>query len=91
MGVLGTEGSLAKVGGEITMPGGYVVHYPIGRYVDDKGNVLITTNAEGDGGVQPDVVVPATVSLFESQFTHSRDSLLDAAVDELKRQISPKK
>ncbi len=91
MGVLGTEGSLAQVGGEITMPGGYVVHYPVGRYVDEKGNVLITTNAEGDGGVEPDIVIPATVGLYEAQFTRARDSLLDAAVDELKRQISAKK
>jgi len=91
MGVLGTEGSLAQVGGEITMPGGYVLHYPVGRYVDEKGNVLITTNAEGDGGVQPDIVIPATVGLFEAQFTRARDSLLDAAVDELKRQTAAKK
>ncbi len=88
MGALGTEGSLAEIGGEITMPGGYVVHYPVGRYVDDKGNVLITTNAEYDGGVQPDVVVPATVKLFEAQFKQERDSLLDAAVAELKRRMS---
>jgi carboxyl-terminal processing protease len=91
MGVLGTEGSLAQVGGEITMPGGYAVHYPVGRYVDEKGNVLITANAEGDGGVEPDIVIPATVGLFEAQFTRARDSLLDAAVDELKRQIAAKK
>ncbi len=91
MGVLGTEGSLAQVGGEITMPGEYVLHYPIGRYVDEKGSVLITTNAEGDGGVQPDIVIPATVGLFEAQFTQSRDSLLDAALAELKRQTTAKK
>jgi carboxyl-terminal processing protease len=91
MGVLGTEGSLAQVGGETTMPGGYVLHYPIGRYVDEKGNVLITTNAQGDGGVQPDIVIPATVSLFEAQFTQARDSLLDAALAELKRPVTPKK
>ncbi len=91
MGVLGTEGSLAQVGGEITMPGGYVLHYPVGRYVDEKGSVLITTNAEGDGGVQPDIVVPATVGLFEAQFTQSRDSVLDAALAELKRQPAVKK
>jgi carboxyl-terminal processing protease len=91
MGVLGTEGSLARVGGEITMPGGYVLHYPVGRYVDGKGNVLITTNAEGDGGVQPDIVIPATVGLFEAQFTQARDSLLDAALVELKRQTAAKK
>ena len=91
MGVLGTEGSLGQVGGEITMPGEYVLHYPNGRYVDDKGSVLITTNAEGDGGVQPDVVIPATLGLFEAQFTQSRDSLLDAALAELKGRTTAKK
>jgi len=91
MGALGSEGSLAEVGGEITMPGGYVVHYPVGRYVDEKGNVVITTNAQGDGAVQPDVVIPADVKLFEAQFTQSRDSLLDAALAELKRQTIAKK
>ncbi len=91
MGVLGTEGSLAQVGGEITMPGGYVLHYPVGRYVDEKGNALISTNAEGDGGVEPDIVIPATVGLFEAQFARARDSLLDAAVEELKRQTASKK
>ncbi len=53
--------------------------------------ICIITNAEGDGGVEPDIVIPATVGLYEAQFTQSRDSLLDAAVDELKRQISAKK
>ena len=91
LGALGTEGSLAQVGGEITMPGEYVLHYPVGRYVEEKGRVHITTKAQGDGGVQPDIVIPATVGLFEAQFTQSRDSLLDAALAELKRQTAAKK
>lgn len=88
MGVLGTEGSLAKVGGEARMPGGHVVHFPIGRVVDPQGGVVISTDAGLDGGVVPDVVIPATLELLDAQFNRGRDPVLDAALALLRGKAS---
>lgn len=86
LGVLGTEGSLAKVGGEARMPGGHVVHFPVGRVVDPQGGVVITADADLDGGVVPDVVLPANVELLDAQFNQGRDPVLDAALGLLRKQ-----
>ncbi len=80
VGVLGTEGSLAKVGGKVKMPGGHVIHYPVGRIVDGEGRVLISANAELEGGVMPDVTIPANIELLDAQFHQGRDPLMDAAL-----------
>ena len=70
------------------MPGGHVVHFPVGRVVDPQGGVVITADADLDGGVVPDVVIPATVELLDAQFNQGRDPVLDAALGLLRKQAA---
>jgi carboxyl-terminal processing protease len=79
MGFLGTDGALAKVGGEIRMPRGHVIHYPIGRLVDASGRVVVSTDARDIGGILPDIVPPLTPAELDAHFNQGRDPLLDMA------------
>ncbi|HOH49456.1 MAG TPA: S41 family peptidase [Candidatus Hydrogenedentes bacterium] len=83
MGFLGTDGALAKVGGEIRMPRGHVIHYPIGRLVDASGRVVVSTDARDIGGILPDIVPPLTPVELDAHFNQGRDPLLDMAVARL--------
>ena len=83
MGFLGTDGALAKVGGEIRMPRSHVVHYPIGRLVDASGRVVVSTDARDIGGILPDIVPPLTPAELDAHFNQGRDPLLDMAVARL--------
>ncbi len=84
MGVTGTEGTWAYPGGEITMPQGYVISYPIGRMLDESGNIRVTSRADLESRVKPDVRIPLTADLYEAYFNKKRDVLLDKAIEEIK-------
>lgn len=60
IGFHGTNGSFGMSGGEITMPGGYVIEYPFGRSLDKNG-VIQLDSRNGIGGVAPDLRVPKTL------------------------------
>jgi len=80
VGVTGGDGSWAVPGGLIHMPGDYVVEYPVGRYVDDRGNVLACARGDLEGGLVPDITIPAEPELLNQQFLNQRDSLLEQAL-----------
>ena len=77
VGVTGGDGSWAVPGGLIYMPGDYVVEYPVGRYVDEQGNVLACARGNLEGGLVPDITIPADSELLKQQFLKQRDSLLE--------------
>lgn len=60
LGFHGTNGSFGMTGGEIKMPGGYSIHYPFGRSVDQYGVVQLDSR-NGIGGVAPNLRVPKTL------------------------------
>lgn len=60
IGFNGTNGSFGIVGVHLTLPGPYTFRYAYGRSLDSKGVVQLDSNAEGIGGVLPDIRVPAT-------------------------------
>lgn len=60
IGFHGTNGSFGMTGGEIPMPGGYIIKYPFGRSVDQSG-VIQLDSRNGIGGVAPHPRVPKTL------------------------------
>jgi carboxyl-terminal processing protease len=81
----GTHGTFGITGGGITMPKGHTVFYPVGRMTDEEGNVVITTNAEGEGGIVPGIRVPATRETLAARYGETQDLVRDAAVAALRR------
>ncbi|HOK89259.1 MAG TPA: S41 family peptidase [Candidatus Hydrogenedentes bacterium] len=80
VGVMGGDGSWAVPGGLIHMPGDYVVEYPVGRYVDEQGNVVACARGDLEGGLTPDITIPAEPELLAQEFKNQRDSLLEQAL-----------
>ena len=83
VGFLGTNGSFGVAGGEIIIPGGYIIRYPFGRSLDRNGQVQIDSRP-GEGGVTPDLRVPRNVENILA-FTEGIDIELKYAADHLNR------
>lgn len=60
MGFDTTNGAFGFTDVHIKLPEGYVVGYPFGRTVDECFDVLIDSDADGLGGVVPDLLVERT-------------------------------
>ena len=78
VGFYGTNGSYGITGGEMTLPGGYTLSYPIGRALDEDGSILLDSRT-GTGGVQPDVRIPRTADRLV-EFGKGTDVALEYAV-----------
>lgn len=83
VGFFGTNGSFGVAGGEIIMPGGYIIRYPFGRSLDRNGQVQIDSRP-GEVGVTPDFRVPRNVENILA-FTEGIDIELKYAADHLNR------
>ena len=84
VGFHGTHGSFGKTGGDIVMPcgvEGYALSYPVGRSLDVDGNIQVDSDAQGKGGVSPDVRVPMTEETARAIFLEDRDVLLEKALE----------
>ena len=90
LGVTGTEGSWGYPGGQITMPGGHVITYPIGRMLDDADIIRVTAGADMNSRVRPDIRIPLTPELCDTFFNQGRDVLLDKAVSEIQGRTGSK-
>lgn len=80
VGYHGTRGAFSADGGNVSMPGGHNVWYPIGRSLDFFGNIQLEANADGIGGVTPDVRLPVTFENVKARFVDGDDPLRDEAV-----------
>jgi len=85
VGALATEGSYAYLGAEITMPEGHKISYPTGRMLDEAGNILVTSGADMESRVAPDLRTPFTLENLDIFFNQGGDPVLDHAVAEIKR------
>ena len=85
VGALATEGSYALVGGEITMPGRHRISYPVGRMLDADGQILVTSGADMENRVTPDIRVPFTLENLDSFFNQGGDPVLEQAVLEIQQ------
>lgn len=88
VGISGTHGSFGAVGGDINLPQDITLSYPVGRSLDAQGAILVDSNAQGVGGVTPDVRVPLTLDLLRARFDSGKDILLNEALKVL-AQIAP--
>lgn len=87
-GISGTHGSFGAVGGDISLPQDITLSYPVGRSLDEQGSILVDSNAQGEGGVAPDVRIPLTVDLLRTRFDSGKDILLNEATS-LLGQMAP--
>ena len=60
IGFYGTNGSFGITGDSVTMPGGYVIGFPLGRSLDKDRNIQVDSR-NGVGGVAPTLTIPRTV------------------------------
>lgn len=86
--VAGFEGSNGSFGtitnGEVVMPDGYIVTYPRIACLDEKGKVMLDTNAENEGGVRPDIKVPFDKENALALYEGRKDVELEVAMKYLK-------
>lgn len=79
VGATATQGSYSQVD-KITMPNGYTIHYPLGRMLQEDGEVLVTAGTDRISPVVPDVRVPYTFEKCDALFNHEEDPTLIEAV-----------
>ncbi len=81
LGFHATHGSFGITGGDIAMPKGIMLSYPVGRAVDAAGNTQLDSDAQGNGGVQPDVRLALDESKLRALYVDGADVLLAKAVE----------
>jgi carboxyl-terminal processing protease len=86
MGFWGTHGSFGMSGGEMYLPGGYTLYYPIGRSLDADYRIQLDSDEDLRGGVTPDIRVPWTEETVHKAFVERQDVLLEFAVRSLPSQ-----
>jgi len=80
VGFSASQGTADVPTADIVMPGSYRISYPIARAVDQNGRVIITSNDDGVGGVQPDVLVPLNEKNAIDFYVKKTDVVLIEAV-----------
>jgi carboxyl-terminal processing protease len=80
LGFSGTHGSFGITGGDIAMPGGISLSYPVGRAVDLQGDILVDSGRDLQGGIAPDVRPARTRDLVYARFVENGDVLLGEAL-----------
>lgn len=83
VGTMAGDGSYALAGGEMALPGGITVYYPIGRWLDGEGNIWIAGAEDQMPRFQPDIVAPITQEYVQAYFVDKRDVVLETAVREV--------
>jgi carboxyl-terminal processing protease len=87
VGFSASQGTADVPTADIVMPGSYRISYPIARAVDQRGKVIITSNGEGVGGVQPDVLVPLNQKNATDFYVKKIDVVMIEAVRVLQQGI----
>lgn len=90
MGLTGTDGSWSLPGGQVTIPGGHVITYPIGRFLDSADTIRVTSSGKMESRVKPDIRVPLTLEAYEAFFKEDRDEVLEQAIEEIKARAAAK-
>lgn len=81
IGTTRTNGSYAWVGSRIILPGGLVYSFPSGPALDGDFQIMIDTNAKGEGGIYPDIRIPMSLNRVMRE-ANGEDVELSAAVEE---------
>ncbi len=78
-----SNGSFGISNAAVNMPGGFIVNFPKGQSLDEKGLIQIDGDKTGNGGVMPDVRVPLTEATVRAVYAEGKDPELDFAVETL--------
>ncbi|MCP4349000.1 MAG: peptidase S41, partial [Desulfobacterales bacterium] len=81
-----SNGSFGMSGTEIKIPGGFELTFPTGQSLDENKVVQIDGDAEGNGGVIPDIRVPLTDQTVYEKFAEGRDAELEFVIEWLHSQ-----
>lgn len=79
MGFSGTHGSFGAGSRNINLPGDISVWYPLGRSLDEDGNIQVDANAAGQGGIQPDIRLPLNAGSLRMIYQEDIDFELQSA------------
>ena len=83
LGISGTNGSMSTCEGFTTLPENIVIRYPVIPCLDEYGQVIVDSDAGGNGGVDPDVRIPLDENAARIMYTTDADYELDYAVEYL--------
>jgi carboxyl-terminal processing protease len=81
VGIYGSFGSFGITGGEVELPGGFLVVYPTGRSLDESHVIQLDSNAELEGGVVPDLLIPLSEESFRRYYIEGSDLVLQRAIE----------
>lgn len=84
IGISNTRGAMGVPGGDVRMPNGITVSYPVARSLDKDGNIQIEGNAQGEGGIIPTVKIPINAENIQKIFVDGKDIVLEKAIECLK-------
>ncbi len=85
VGMCGTRGAMGVPGGDVRLPNGITVSYPVARSLDSEGKVQIEADAEGNGGIMPTIKVPINTENLQKIFIDGEDIVLQHALQLLKK------
>lgn len=84
----GTHGSFGLGGGYIDLPNDLAIYFPIGRSLNAEGAIQLEGDAQGVGGVQPDVRIPLTEETVRRLFIEETDVILERAEELLRESVA---
>lgn len=77
-GMMGTNGSFGTISdGFVLMPDNFLVLFPRIACVEEDGHVMIDADANGNGGVKPDIKIPISEDAVHALFDEKKDYELD--------------
>ena len=85
-GIYGTDGSFAMgkfAAGKYHLPEGLAFNFYDGRAVDENLEILVDADADGVGGIVPDIRVPLTEESVYDLYVEGQDIVLQAALDKI--------
>ncbi|HOK09725.1 MAG TPA: S41 family peptidase [Candidatus Hydrogenedens sp.] len=83
IGMCTTRGAMGVPGGDVRMPNGITLSYPVARSLNKEGQIQIEANAQGVGGIVPSVKVPITTDTLKQLGTNKKDVVLEYAIQHL--------
>ncbi len=84
IGMSNTRGAMGVPGGDVRMPNGITLSYPVARSLDKEGNIQIEGNAQGEGGITPTIRIPINTENIQKIFVDGKDVILEQAKEYLK-------
>lgn len=84
IGISDTRGAMGVPGGDVRMPGGIILSYPVARSLDENGQIQIEANAKGEGGITPSIKVPVNAETL-LKMAEGKDIVIEKAIELLNK------